>query len=187
MLKIDKKDYKIIYDTREQDIFIPSVLHKNGIQMERRKLQTGDYLIEYKDGYMPKVVIERKACLDELIGNLLDRRKDTNGNNRFMRELERAKEQNLKVYLLIQDKDYYIKLITGEYRSKVNPKSASGMIISLLAKYPNLHIIAVDRKESASMVHKLLYYELREQLKLYWLFVYIMLQYKCKSILLKYF
>lgn len=114
---------------------------------------------------MPPVVVERKACLDELIGNMLDNRKDENGNNRFIRELERSKQQSLKVYLLIQDKDYYLKLITGEYRSKVNPKAISGMIISLLAKYPNLHIIAADRELSPSMVYKVLFYELREKIK----------------------
>lgn len=165
MLKINAKDYAIIYDTREQDIFIPQILRKNGIQTIRRKLDTGDYAIQYKGEYMPPVVVERKACLDELIGNMLDNRKDANGNNRFIRELERAKAQGLKVYLLIQDKDYYMKLITGEYRSKVNTKAISGMIISLLAKYPNLHIIAVDRELSPSMVYKVLYYELREKLK----------------------
>lgn len=164
MLKINAEDYAIIYDTREQDIFIPQILRKNGIQTVRRKLDTGDYAIQ-KGEYMPPVIVERKACLDELIGNLLDNRKDANGNNRFIRELERSKQQSLKVYLLIQDKDYYMKLLTGEYRSKVNPKAISGMIISLLAKYPNLHIIAVDRKLSPSMVHKLLFYELREKLK----------------------
>lgn len=135
MLKIDNEDYTVIFDTREQYLFIPAV------------------------------VVERKASCDELIGNMLDHRKDTNGNNRFIRELERSKQQNLKVYLLIQDKDYYLKLITGEYRSKVNPKAISGMIISLLAKYPNLHIIAVDKELSPSIVYKILYYELRENLK----------------------
>ena len=164
MLKINAEDYAIIYDTREQDIFIPQILRKNGIQTIRRKLDTGDYAIQYRDGYIPPVVIERKACLDELIGNMLDNRKDADGNNRFIRELERSKQQALKVYLLIQDKDYYLKLITGEYRSKVNPKAISGMIISLLAKYPNLHIIA-DRELSPSMVYKVLFYELREKIK----------------------
>ena len=165
MLKINAEDYAILYDTREQDIFIPQILRKNGIQTIRRKLDTGDYAIQYRDGYIPPVVVERKACLDELIGNMLDSRKDADGNNRFIRELERSKQQDLKVYLLIQDKDYYLKLITGEYRSKVNPKAISGMIISLLAKYPNLHIIAVDRELSPSMVYKVLFYELREKLK----------------------
>ena len=165
MLKINAEDYAIIYDTRDQDIFIPQILCKNGIQTIRRKLDTGDYAIQYRDGYMPPVVVERKASCDELISNMLDHRKDANGNNRFIRELQRSKQQGLKVYLLIQDKDYYLKLITGEYRSKVNPKAISGMIISLLAKYPNLHIIAVDKELSPSMVYKILYYELRENLK----------------------
>lgn len=165
MLKINAEDYAIIYDTREQDIFIPQILCKNGIQTIRRKLDTGDYAIQYRDGYMPPVVVERKASCDELISNMLDHRKDANGNNRFIRELQRSKQQGLKVYLLIQDKDYYLKLITGEYRSKVNPKAISGMIISLLAKYPNLHIIAVDKELSPSMVYKVLFYELREKLK----------------------
>lgn len=165
MFNIDNEDYTVIFDTREQDLFLPSVLHKKGIQVKRQKLDTGDYAIEYKDGFRPPVVVERKASCDELIGNMLDHRKDTNGNNRFIRELERSKQQNLKVYLLIQDKDYYLKLITGEYRSKVNPKAISGMIISLLAKYPNLHIIAVDKELSPSIVYKILYYELRENLK----------------------
>lgn len=82
MLKINVEDYAIIYDTREQDIFIPQILCKNGIQTIRRKLDTGDYAIQYRDGYMPPVVVERKACLDELIGNMLDNRKDADGNNR---------------------------------------------------------------------------------------------------------
>ena len=165
MLKLDNKNYRIIVDSREQDLFIPQILHKNGIQTIRRKLDTGDYAIQYKDGYIPPVVVERKATLDELASNLLDRRKDEEGNNRFIRELNRAKEQGIKVYLLIEDKDYYMKLLTGNYRSKVNSKAITGMVVSLLAKYPNLHIIAVDKKESPSMVHKLLYYELREKLK----------------------
>ena len=165
MLKIDNKDYRILVDSREQDLFIPQILNRNGIETERKKLDTGDYMIQYKDGYIPPVVVERKAHIDELIGNMLDNRKDENGNNRFIRELERSKQQSLKVYLLIQDKDYYMKLITGEYRSKVNTKAISGMIISLLAKYPNLHIIAVDRELSPSMVYKVLFYELREKLK----------------------
>ena len=165
MLKLSNADYKIITDTREKDLLIPQILHKNGIQTVRRKLDVGDYMIQYKDGYMPPVVVERKATLDELASNLLDRRKDEEGNNRFIRELNRAKEQGIKVYLLIEDKDYYMKLITRQYRSNVNPKAITGMIISLMAKYPNLSIIAVDKKLSPSMVHKLLYYSLREKLK----------------------
>lgn len=165
-MKLKNEDYEIICDTREQDTFIQDTLTKNGIQTVREKLDTGDYAIRYKNNYTPKVLIERKASIDELIGNLLDATsKDEEGNNRFIRELKRAKESNIKVFLLIQDKDYYLKLITGDYISKVNSNAITGMIISLLAKFDNLHIIACDRRESASMTHKILYYHLRQELK----------------------
>ena len=159
------EEYCILYDTREQDILIPNVLAHKGILTKREKIDTGDYRIMYKNGYMPPVTVERKACIDELIGNILDNRKDESGNNRFVREILRAKEEGLKFYLLIQDKDYYKKLITGRYLSRVNKNAISGMIMSLTAKYPWVHIVACDREISPSMVHKILYYELREELK----------------------
>lgn len=161
-----ESNYEILYDTREQDIFIPKVLDMKGIKVKREKIDIGDYRIRcISNGYMPPVTVERKACIDELIGNMLDRRKDENGNNRFIREILRAKEQGLKFYLLIQDSNYYEKLIRGQYLSKVNSKAISGMITSLMAKYPWVHIVACNREISPSMVHKILYYELREVLK----------------------
>lgn len=165
-MKIKNEDYEIICDTREQDVFIQETLEKNNIRTVRKKLETGDYAIRYKNEYIPNVLIERKANIDELIGNLLDAAsKDEEGNNRFIRELKRAQETNTKIFLLIQDKDYYLKLITSNYISKVNSNAITAMIISLLAKFDNLHIVACDRKESASLVYKILYYHLREELK----------------------
>ena len=165
-MKLIPSDYEVIFDTREQDIFIPSVLAGKGIKVKREKLDVGDYRIRcISNGYMSPVTVERKACIDELIGNMLDNRKDEDGNNRFIREILRAKEQGFKLYLLIQDSNWYEKLIRGQYLSKVNSKALSGMITSLMAKYPWLHIVACNREISPSMVHKILFYELREELK----------------------
>lgn len=164
-MKLSINDYEIICDTREQDILVPKVLNSKNIKVKQEKIDTGDYRIRYKDGYMPPVTVERKASIDELIGNVLDNRKDENGNNRFIREILRSKEEGLKFYLLIQDSNWYEKLIRGQYLSKVNKNSISGMITSLMAKYPWVHIVACDRNISPSMIHKILYYELRENLK----------------------
>lgn len=165
-MKLNPSDYEVIFDTREQDIFIPSVLAGKGVNVKREKIDTGDYKIRcISNGYMPPVTVERKACIDELIGNILDNRKDENGNNRFIREILRAKEQGLKFYLLIQDSNWYEKLIRGQYLSKVNKSAIAGMITSLMAKYDWVHIVACNREISPSMVHKILYYELREDLK----------------------
>ncbi len=164
-MKIKNEDYEIICDTREQDTLIQDTLIKNGIQATREKLDTGDYAIRYQGEYIPNILIERKAGLDELLGNLMDPVKDENKDNRFIRELKRAKEAGVKLFLLIQDKNYYIKLLKGEYISHVHPNASAAMVISLMAKFDNLHIIACDRKESPSMVHKILYYHLREEIK----------------------
>ena len=91
--------------------------------------------------------------------------KDENGNNRFTRELIRAKKANKKFILLIEDGKFYTNLVTGNYRSKVNPKAAKGMIMSLEAKYPNLNIVWMEKREVASYIHSILYYCLREDLK----------------------
>lgn len=165
---MNKINFKIIIiDTREKNIeHIIKAFEKNNIKYERRALPIGDYIIEGSSGYVPNVVIERKASIDELIGNLLDTAtKDENGNNRFTRELIRAKKANKKFILLIEDEKFYINMLTGNYRSKVNPRAAKGMIMSLQAKYSNLSIMPIEKKLAGSYIHSVLYYALREDLK----------------------
>lgn len=164
---MEKINHKIIIDTREKNIeHIIKAFEKNNIKYERRALPIGDYIIEGPSGYVPNVTIERKASIDEIIGNLLDTAtKDENGNNRFTRELIRSKKANKKFILLIEDEKFYINLLTGNYRSKVNPRAAKGLIISLEAKYPNLSIVWVNKKEVASYIYNILFYTLRENLK----------------------
>lgn len=67
--------------------------------------------------------------------------------------------------MLVEDEKFYTNLLTGNYRSKINPKAAKGMILSLEAKYPNLTIVWMSKKEVASYIHSILYYSLREDLK----------------------
>lgn len=159
-------DYKIVVDTREKDNrHIVDKLKTNNINIDNKAMLIGDYGIESGTYALP-VVIERKGSLDELIGNMLDKEKDANGCNRFIRELNRAKENNTKVILLIEDKDYYYKLLTGDYRSNVNPKAIKGMIMSLEAKYNRiLSIVGIDKSVSASYIHTTLYYHLRQHIK----------------------
>lgn len=163
----NKIKYKIIIDTREKQIdHILKAFEKNNISYERRALPIGDYIVEGSNGHVPNVVIERKNSIDEITSNLLDiSTKDENGNNRFIRELIRAKKANKKFILLIEDEKFYINLSKGNYRSNMNPKAAKGMIMSLQAKYPNLTIVWMSKKEVASYINSILYYCLREDLK----------------------
>ena len=164
---MEKINHKIIIDTREKNIeHIIKAFEKNNIKYERRALPIGDYIIEGPSGYVPNVTIERKSSIDEIIGNLLDTAtKDENGNNRFTRELIRSKKANKKFILLIEDEKFYINLLTGKYLSKISPRAAKGLIVSLEAKYPNLSIVWLNKKEVASYIYNILFYTLRENLK----------------------
>mgnify|MGYP000073628385 FL=1 len=157
--------YKILVDSREKENkHIVDKFKTNNIDIDTIGLVIGDYRIQ-TGTYIPPITIERKGSLDELIGNLLDKDKDNEGNNRFIRELNRARDSQTRIILLIEDKDFYVKLLTGDYRSNVNPKAIRGMVMSLEAKYPNLSIVGVDKSTSASYIHTTLYYHLRQKMK----------------------
>ena len=163
--------YKVLIDTREKDLkHIVDRLKANNIDIEYKALDVGDYKIQVTtlDGqpinYTPRISIERKANLNELIANLLGE-KDQNGKTRLHRELDRSLKDKIKLIILIEDLDWYNKLLRGDYISQVNPKAIRGMIMSLEAKYPNVRIIGIDKKESASYIHTTLYYHLRQKLK----------------------
>lgn len=106
--------YKIIVDTREQKPY-----WKEGSDVIRKKLDTGDYSIE---GYENKIAIERKS-LSDLYGSL------TSGHKRFARELERSKKL-----------DYFTILIDGsltscankEFKGSEHTKTKASTIIKIL-------------------------------------------------------
>ena len=161
-------EYKILIDTREKELLhIKSKFDRNNIKYEHKKLCVGDYRIVL-DGegtaYTPPIVVERKSGIDELISNLCSER-DKDGKTRLHRELDRSLDSKTKLIILIEDLDWYNKLLRGDYISQVNPKAIRGMIMSLEAKYPNVSIVGIDKSQSASYIHTTLYYHLRQKLK----------------------
>ena len=91
-------DYKIIVDTREKkNDHILKVFDKNNIKYEKRALKTGDYAIQYKDKVLD-LVIERKANIDELLQNLIEKSNNDENVNRVHREFIRASAMDLKLY-----------------------------------------------------------------------------------------
>lgn len=166
-------DYKILIDTREKEIkHIVDKLDKHNIQYEYKKLDVGDYAISTLDNkIIAPIRIERKNRLDEIIGNLLDTESikevvtslgETKKINRFYRELERSKEQDVKLVILIEDLNYYENMMLGKYRSKIKPNALRGMLMSLEAKYQNISIVPINKNCSASYINTNLYYKLRE-------------------------
>ena len=175
-IDINKCKMKMIVDSRERSWdHIRNIwdIKKIDYYIKDKGLKTGDYSIAVQTpkgeviSFEDKVVIERKACLTELCGNLTDNR-DSAGKNRFIRELERAKKNNIKLILLIEDSQGYDKALRGFFRedkpSKMNSNGFIGMLMAYKARY-DFEIVWLDKELSASYMYKLLYYWAREYLK----------------------
>ena len=196
---IDIKDcaYKVIVDTREKQVNHILNVFDEGLEekpshhdMFRGKkstfskpilyykqdkgLKVGDFTLvvqlpnRNQINFQDKIIIERKNSLNELCQNLFDK-KDSEGLTRFERELKRAKEQGIKVILLVEVEDMHSKILSSKYfrfdkASKVSPKSFNAILRSLQAKY-NISIEYCNKKDSARLIHDILYYHAREYLK----------------------
>lgn len=84
---------KIIIDTREQKPL--EFQHHFITEVVRQKLIVGDYMVMFKDGYIPPISYERKS-LSDLVGSL------SKGYKRFRKEIIRAKENNIQLIIIIE-------------------------------------------------------------------------------------
>ena len=198
-MDIKKLKYKIVIDSREKSInhilnkfdegfeLKPShhdmyrgikSKYSNPVQyyIKDKGLKVGDYTIavQLPNGkvvnFQDKIVIERKADLNELASNFYDSKsKDENGHTRIEREFLRAKEQGLKIHLLIETEDAMSKILSSKHfrydkASKINPKSFMMMFLSLCNRY-NISVWYCNKKDSSRIIHDLLYVYAREYLK----------------------
>ena len=151
----------ILTDSREQDTpRSRSRYAQFGAPHEKTTIHTGDYSAKFMlpDGTwydMSKdVTVERKMNLDELCLCFGSER------HRFIREFERAKENNIRMWLLLENssfKDAY----AGRYRSQYKPKSLIASLLAFQARY-NCRIVMADESVSGRLIRDILYYEGRE-------------------------
>ena len=159
------RTFTVIVDSREQKwAHIEDALRATETPYKRHKLNYGDYTctavstenqtISLDDKY----VIERKANVDELVGNF------TKGRERFDREFRRAMADNAKVFLLIEEPDLWRVIRDHRYRSKLPPKSLLATLCSWQAKY-NITVISCSKSESGTLIKAILWYALRDHLR----------------------
>ena len=127
---------KIIVDSREQ-LKLEFPKH---IETEVKKLDFGDYAIEGAS-----FVFERKG-LGDLYGTL------GKGHARFKKELERAINNNYKLYLIIEGT--FTKVRKGYRYSKLPPKVLFKIMGTMLRKYKdNFEVIfCKDRAEMSDEI-----------------------------------
>lgn len=114
----------ILIDTREQKpLEFP---YEYVEETNRVTLKVGDYSCLYKDNYVPQIIFERKA-----IGDLFSTMGQ--GYGRFKRELETAKELNIKLILVIEGS--ITKIIKGTSHSSLKGISILRKLLTLWIKY----------------------------------------------------
>lgn len=118
----------IIVDTREQKYnHVTNYFDEQGIKWVRSKLICGDY----QNPLNPTVIIDRKKDLQEVAGNVCQQ------HDRFVRELELAKELGYKLIVLVEEPN-----ITSlpnvcswfNFRIKKNPKAINGKTLYKIMK-----------------------------------------------------
>lgn len=154
-------------DSREQEnTHIIDYLTKKKIPFKKQKLDYGDYSffipantdlnIPRDIHYSSDIVIERKAHLNEISGNLT-----ADGGSRFESELIRS--QGAKFYLMIENASY-ADIINHNYNTQYDPKAFVARLKTFESRY-GISISYINSKCSGNFIYHTFYYWLREQIK----------------------
>ena len=158
----------ILVDTREHEGKHDHILNyfdANKIQWTKNKLDYGDYSVLLPKNvelgilrdldFSSRIVIERKANLDEFASNV------TKERERIKKEFAQAPANKV---LLIENGSY-VDMINGKYTSQYSAKSYYGTIHSFWHEY-NLPVFFMpDKRYSGAFIYGYLYYYLRGLIK----------------------
>ena len=168
--EIDKllKSMVYLYDTREHDGKNKHILDtwdQMGIKYKKKKLDYGDYSfivpadpelgIMRDMDFSNKIIVERKASLDEFAGNCVKERE------RIKKEFALA--PHTKVLLI--EGGSYSDMLNGNYRSEYSSKSYWATLHSLWHQYNIPFVFMPNQQESAYFIRGYFQYWLRNFLK----------------------
>ena len=160
------KSLTVIVDSRENKCeHILSWFNEKKISYKIEKLETADFsfvlpknveLGIMRDLYFTdKILIERKANLEEVSGNLCQDR--TRFENEFIRS------GDTKLHLLIENASYE-DIIAHKYKTEYNPVSFLASLHSFADRYNFSINFIKDNKYSAQFIYYTFYYHLRNYL-----------------------
>lgn len=131
---------KIIIDTREQKPLVFN--HKSITAVEVKGLSVGDYGAMSSE-YQHPIVFERKS-INDLYGTL------SQGYDRFRKEIERAKEQNTKIIIIVEGS--LNRILMGTTFSKRTPESIVYQLFTLRVRYDVETVFCSNREEMAEYI-----------------------------------
>ncbi len=167
-IKALSKKMVLLVDSREKkNKHIMEYFMKHMLSYEIRQLPYGDYSFYLPAGtvsgvscplyFHREIVLERKASLEELSGNLGKERE------RFEKELGKAARDRCKVYLLVESPGGYGDIIGHKYQTEFKPASYLASLKSYESRY-GLNIQFTEPEYSGYLIYSTLYYFMRERL-----------------------
>ena len=165
-LKKLTKSLVVLVDSREKkNDHILSYFKKQGVAYQKTKLEYGDYSFYIpaaaagEDIYFHRdIVIERKASLEELSGNLAQERE------RFEKEFLKAGNDGCKIYLMIEEPGGYSSVIAHKYRTEMNPAAYMASLKTWEHRF-GTNVQFIDRQYSGYYIVSTFQYFAREALK----------------------
>lgn len=153
-----KNSIVILVDTKEQrNEHIVSFFDKKKIQYKRVNLNYGDYSCMIPKGTIDQFtsdiyfdrdfVIERKADIDELAGNL---KQDA---ARLKKELAHLNMYEIRYLIYIEDLNFETNLRTGNYRSEYDPFTLMNRLYKMIECEYNTTIVPVDKGVIGSKIY----------------------------------
>lgn len=162
------KSLTVLVDTREHEGKNDHILNyfdKASVPYKKRKLEYGDYsfmipaneelAIPMDLDFSGKIIVERKASLEEISGNL------TKDRDRFEKELALAPQTKV----VIIENGTYADLVSGNYNTKYNNKSFWASYHSLWHKYNVPIIFMPDNSFSGFFIRGFFTYYLKNYMK----------------------
>jgi ERCC4-type nuclease len=163
------ESFRILVDRREQPSKRAEARYNSfGSPYERATLSYGDYtynatlpdgtsILDVSDTVQPLCSVERKMDLDELASCF------THSRLRFEREFLRAKENNARIYLLVENASWE-NLLNGKYRSRFNAKAFEASVLAWQIRY-DLQLYFCKEETSGRLINDILYRDLKERLE----------------------
>jgi hypothetical protein len=87
----------------------------------------------------------------------------TRSRDRFQREFERAAAEGAKVFLLVENASMDM-ILTGQYRSRFQPKAFIASLLSWSVRYGMVPIFC-DMKSSGRLIREILFRDMKERLE----------------------
>ena len=142
----------VIIDSREKKCeHIKKWFDKNNIEYEIKKLDVGDFMLPDN----PKISVDRKQNLSELSRNLTNKA----DHSRFWKEVRRAREQGVKLYILCEHggkiKSIQDVALWNDKYSGVNGRSLMNEIYRVHIAY-GVEFLFCDKRVTARKIIEIL-------------------------------